>query len=232
MPNASWVQGKDQPAAFASSVGKPLIATETCWGATEDTKRVEIINYTLGQLKKRGIGWLVYLLHHSLIADAHRAEFGPLSAPGNLAFIEDYFYRPQGPGMTAFENELGGRVVVMGYAPWIFLHSVGKRLQLQNAADWISRNRMPVRVDETVPLVSVARVSADRQRGAVMLLNAGMDFIPEATVHVRLPVLQARLLAIGRDEGTFNIQLEATGGCFTLREIEPWGLRILLLGEV
>jgi hypothetical protein len=149
-----------------------------------------------------------------------------------LTTIEDYFYRPQGPGMTAFENDLGGRVVVMGYAPWIFLHSVGKRLQLQNAADWISRNRMPVRVDETVPLMSVARVSADRQRGAVMLLNAGMDAIPEATVHLRLPVLQARLLVIGRDERTLDIQPEAVGGCFTLREIEPWGLRILLLGGV
>jgi hypothetical protein len=149
-----------------------------------------------------------------------------------LTTIEDYFYRPQGPGMTAFENELGGRVVVMGYAPWIFLHSVGKRLQLQNAADWISRNHMPVRVDETVPLGSVARVSADRQRGAVMLLNAGMDFIPEATVHVRLPVPQARLLVIGRDECTLDIQPEATGGCLVLGEIEPWGLRILLLGGV
>ena len=94
-----------------------------------------------------------------------------------LATIEDYFYRPQGPGMTTFENELGGRVVVMGYAPWIFLHSVGKRMQLQNVADWISRNRIPARVDETVPLALVARVSADRQYGAVMLLNAGMDFI-------------------------------------------------------
>ncbi len=73
---------------FAGNVGKPLIATETCWGATEDTKRVEIIRYTLQELKQRSIGWLAYLLHHSLIADAHRIEFGPLSGPGNLAFIE------------------------------------------------------------------------------------------------------------------------------------------------
>jgi hypothetical protein len=43
--------------------------------------------YTLSEFKKRGIGWLVYLLHDSLVADAHQAEFGPLSAPGNLAFI-------------------------------------------------------------------------------------------------------------------------------------------------
>lgn len=78
----------DDYVQFADGAGKPLIATETCWGAIDDGKRVDIIRYTLGQLKKRGIGWLVYLLHHSLIADAHRPEFGPLSGPGNLAFIE------------------------------------------------------------------------------------------------------------------------------------------------
>jgi hypothetical protein len=148
-----------------------------------------------------------------------------------LTTIEDYFYRVQGPGMTAFENELGGRVVVMGYAPWIFIQSVGKRLQLQNAADWISRNNMPVRIDETVPLVSAARISADRRRGAVMLINAGMDAIPEATVHIRLPLPQARLLAVGQVERPLDIQPEATGGCTTLRDLPPWSLRVILLGE-
>jgi hypothetical protein len=54
----------------------------------DDAKRVEIIRYTLGELKKRDIGWLAYLLHHSLIADAHRPAFGPVGDPGNLAFIE------------------------------------------------------------------------------------------------------------------------------------------------
>ncbi|MHB1296873.1 MAG: hypothetical protein ACYC4R_18015 [Anaerolineae bacterium] len=149
-----------------------------------------------------------------------------------LTTIEDYFSRTRGPGMTAFENELGGRVVVMGYAPWTLIHSVGKRLQLQNVADWISRDTMPVRVDETVPLVSVARVSSDGRRGAVMLVNAGLDAIPEATVHVRLPVRRARLLMRGREERTLDMQPEATGGFFTLQQIEPWGLCILLLGEM
>lgn len=148
-----------------------------------------------------------------------------------LTTIEDYFARPQGPGMTAFENELGGRVVVMGYAPWIFLHSVGKRLQLQNVADWISRDAMPVRVDETVPLVAVARVAADRRRGAVMLMNAGLDAIPEATVHIRLLVRQVRLLTIGQDERTLDVQPEATGGRITLRNFGPWSLMVILAEE-
>ena len=78
----------DECVSFAQEKRKPLLATECCWGSLDDLARVEIIKYTLGQLKKRNIGWLAYLLHHSLIADAHRPEFGPLSDPGNLAFIE------------------------------------------------------------------------------------------------------------------------------------------------
>ena len=78
----------DDCLGFARRVGKLILATETCWGHLDDAKRVEIIRYTLGELKKRKIGWLVYLLHHSLIADAHRPEYGPVGAPYNLAFIE------------------------------------------------------------------------------------------------------------------------------------------------
>ena len=119
----------------------------------------------------------------------------------------------------------------MGYAPWIFLHSVAKRLQLQNVADWISREKMPLRVDQTVPLVSVVRMSADRQRGAMVLLNAGMDEIPEATVHVRLAARHARLLTIGQKERALEVQPEASGGCIRLRNLPAWSFQIILLGE-
>jgi hypothetical protein len=78
----------DECVALAERVKKPLVASETCWGSLDDKVRVEIIRFTLSNLKKRRIGWLAYLLHHSLIADAHRPEFGPTGGPGNLAFIE------------------------------------------------------------------------------------------------------------------------------------------------
>jgi endo-1,4-beta-mannosidase len=74
--------------ALARQVGKPLLATETCWGSLSDEARAKNARFTLAELKQRGIGWLVYLLHHSLIADAHRPEFGLVGAAGNLAFIE------------------------------------------------------------------------------------------------------------------------------------------------
>lgn len=92
-----WIPGADKKEyenhlnadlEFAGQVGKPLMSTETCWGSLNDEERVDIIRYTLGEHARRDIGWLAYLLHHSLIADAHRPCFGPVGPPGNLAFIE------------------------------------------------------------------------------------------------------------------------------------------------
>ena len=85
---ADYEKSLDRAVAFALKAGKPLLASECCWGALDDKVRVDSVRYTLTQLKARNIGWLAYILHHSLIADAHRPEFGPLSGPGNLAFIE------------------------------------------------------------------------------------------------------------------------------------------------
>jgi hypothetical protein len=86
--NETYETKLDAQVAFARKVNKPLIATECCWGDLQDEPRAEGIRYTLTQLKKRGIGWTAYLLHHSLIVDAHRPEFGPVGMPGTLAFIE------------------------------------------------------------------------------------------------------------------------------------------------
>jgi len=92
----------DEFVAAATRLGKPLLATETCWGSLDDATRVANLRYTLGELKKRRIGWLAYALHHSLIADLHRPEFGPVGVPGNLAFIDaDGTLRP---GHEAFNE--------------------------------------------------------------------------------------------------------------------------------
>lgn len=85
---ADFEKGLDANVAFARKVKKPLVATECCWGSLDNAVRVESVRYTLAELKKRGIGYLVYLLHHSLIADAHGPGYGPVGGPENLAFIE------------------------------------------------------------------------------------------------------------------------------------------------
>ena len=76
-------------------------------------------------------------------------------------------------------------------------------------------------------LVPVARLSADRKRGAVMLLNAGMDAIAEVTIHLRTTARTARVLTVGLPESA----VELNEGTLTLRHIPSWGLRAILCEE-
>jgi hypothetical protein len=77
----------DRAVAFADNSGKELLASETVWGAVADADHVALAEYTLTQLTGRGIGFLVHALHHSLVADLHSADYGPVGAPGRLEFI-------------------------------------------------------------------------------------------------------------------------------------------------
>lgn len=78
----------DGAVAIAKHAGKGLIASETVWGARDDAIHVDVMRYTLGQLVKRNIGFTVHALNHSLIADLHRDEFGPVGSAECLHFIE------------------------------------------------------------------------------------------------------------------------------------------------
>ncbi len=67
---------------------KPMLITETCWGSLDDEWRADNIRFTLGELKKRNLGWFVHALYHSLVADLHRPEHGVVGGPGFMSFIE------------------------------------------------------------------------------------------------------------------------------------------------
>jgi len=146
-----------------------------------------------------------------------------------LAVMENYHHQRYGPCLTAFENELGGRVAVMGYAPWMFLHSSAKREQLLNLADWVTRDAMPVRIEEPVPLIPFVRMGADGGRAGVVLLNAGLDPVPEATVRVRT---MARPLKVVTEQGEVAAEAEALpdGWRVTLRDLGPWTTVCVLVG--
>ena len=59
------------------------------WSVFNRNKLVRIgLQFTLGELKKRGIGFIAHLLYHTLVADGHRPEYGPISVAGYMAFIE------------------------------------------------------------------------------------------------------------------------------------------------
>jgi len=73
---------------LGQTTGKPVLATECCWGSLDDLERARIIETELSGLQKAGIGFLAHVLHHSLVADCHREQYGPVSTAGYMAFIE------------------------------------------------------------------------------------------------------------------------------------------------
>ncbi len=91
----SWIKTPDSFLAdldavvnFGRSTGKSMLVTETGWGAMDDAKRAEVLRVELSAFRERGLGFLVHLLHHTLVADGHRPEYGPISQAGYMAFVE------------------------------------------------------------------------------------------------------------------------------------------------
>jgi len=72
---------------FARKQGKPLLATECCWGSLDDARRAAIIRSDLEVLAKQGIGFLAHALQESYVADLHRPQFGVVSGAEYMAFV-------------------------------------------------------------------------------------------------------------------------------------------------
>jgi hypothetical protein len=84
---AQYEASLDRCVAFARGKGKELLASETVWGAVDDDKHLEVMRYTLGELRRREIGFVVHALQHSLVADLHYAAYGPVGSPEVLHFV-------------------------------------------------------------------------------------------------------------------------------------------------
>ena len=82
----SYRENVDMMCAFGKGAGKPMLVTETCWGAMTDEDRVEVIRFTLDTLSQHGLGFVVHALHYSLVADLHYPEDGFVGHSYNLAF--------------------------------------------------------------------------------------------------------------------------------------------------
>ena len=147
-----------------------------------------------------------------------------------LSRLESYFGKQLGPGMTAFENSLGGRIIVSGYAPWLFTGSESKRTQLQNVLDWATRGQLAVRIEETVPLIPIVRLSPEKERGTIVLLNAGFDVIKQATIRFHGPMTTVQLVSPDSKKIRMKPVREKNGWTVKLKDFVPWRVKALLLG--
>lgn len=123
-----------------------------------------------------------------------------------------------GTAMTAYENELGGRVVVMGYYPWSQVHSLAKSTQVKAVVDWVSRGKMPAMVE------SYAKVVAWRRGNGLVLLNASLDAAKEVTVRWAGARGRVRMLEMG---GSWQELAVSGDGRVKVPGLGPWSIGLL-----
>ena len=102
------------------------------------------------------------------------------SASETLARMSNYAGGDLGPCMTSYRNELGGRVVLMGYYPWAQIHSLPKSSQMKAVCGWLSDSRLPVVAESFAKTVIWSREGTAGRQAAVVL-NASLDPVPPSS---------------------------------------------------
>jgi len=93
-----------------------------------------------------------------------------------------------GMATSLSENALGGRVAVFGYFDWVPDPSSARRNQYVAAADWISRERLPVILHSLSQAMVVPRVNSDGELLSVFVLNVSIEQIDMLELEFRNPV--------------------------------------------
>ncbi|MHB8520891.1 MAG: alpha-amylase family protein [Limisphaerales bacterium] len=153
----------------------------------------------------------------------------PLStAVETLARLSDYSGRDLGISMTAFANDLGGRVVVMGYFPWSQMHHLAKSSQMKAVCAWLSQDRLPVVLDSFARVHLWVREPAPG-RLACVLLNASLDPAPGVTLRFAKRFREFHWLNMDGD----SVSLKPAGATGThpcrvkVPLLKPWSVSLL-----
>jgi hypothetical protein len=173
-------------------------------------------------------GWMRNCRQSFWTVDAYRLE---PTMPGveTLARLTNYLGHDLGPCMTAYENELGGRVVVMGYYPWKLIHNMCKSSQLKAVCAWLSRDTQPVTVESFARVMVWAR-QGTRGQMAVVLYNATLDAQETLSLRVRTTATCFELVAMDGSvsEVTGELCTEQGGAVrLVLHDLAPWSLYLL-----
>jgi hypothetical protein len=146
---------------------------------------------------------------------------------GDLAHLVRYDGADCGSCLSVYGNELGGRVAVSSYAPWHRLGHGAKRRQLLAVVDWVARGRLPVIIPQTVRVAPFVRMSADRQRAALVLLNMALDATGPFRLHVRASPRSVSLVS-AQEIASLPVERGDDEIVVTIPSIPAWSMAVLL----
>ena len=143
-----------------------------------------------------------------------------------LSEIIDYGNEYLGACMSAFENELGGRVAVSGYSPWFMVHNLSKTEQIKSVFWWLSRESLPAVVESYAKIVVWAR---GLENPSLILINASLDTVESPRIRV---VAQSTDFEVtGMDGQTLEVKAEPVHGSkvkrLVLEHLDPWSARLI-----
>jgi hypothetical protein len=144
-----------------------------------------------------------------------------------LARISDYQGRDRGVSVSAFTNELGGRVAVTSYFPWTLNLGRGRRQQLVSLCDWLSQEKLPIRLDTVARITPWVRRHPDG-RLVIGLLNLTSDTFDAVDVLVRGLGRACRVLTMDGAINPLATSKEGKGQRVTLRDFEPFSFQVIL----
>ena len=136
----------------------------------------------------------------------------------------------KGVCLTAYENELGGRVAVAGYYPLKDFGRHGKRNQMLNLMTWLSKDRIPVRINSFARILPMIRMSEDRDRFLASFFNTSLDNLQNVNIEVQSKAKKILLLT---SDGELEINISRKGEfiSFDIDEIKPWDV-VMVYGSI
>lgn len=138
-----------------------------------------------------------------------------------------------GCSTAVFENELGGRIGVLGLNGFQNILSSAKRMQLLNMADWISNGNLPAILETSAQVVVCPRL--DKSSGklkCVTLLNASIGETQPLSLRLRHTQSDSAIMysAEGEWETRLKTHRENSDLMVDVPSISPWGIVFLILG--
>ena len=151
-----------------------------------------------------------------------------------LARMIDYGGRDLGPCLTACINELGGRVVILGYFPWSQIHSLAKSSQMKAICGWLSYDRLPVVAESFAKVVIWSREGVEGKK-AVVVLNASLDPVEELSLRVLTEAMRFTQISPTKEQREISGERLVSSRGYVrvvLPDLAPWSVSLLVCGAV
>ena len=131
--------------------------------------------------------------------------------------------------MGVFENQLGGRICVAGYYPWVFLQNLSKSSQVKAVLRWLSRDTLPAYIASFHKINMWVR-ETEKDKMALTVTNSYLDTAEDVTLMLLTDKDEISVFDMNCAET--KVQSSDTDGVykqFTLPPIEPWHMRVLVV---